>query len=98
MENDVLLKILPDILREIIGHLPRNFDSHAVIDVIDQKFPTLYSELKYRYADNERTTDAVIAQALARNDKFLKITKTGELQDSININDNATPNHCWRKE
>lgn len=98
MENDVLLKILPDILRNIISNLPRNFDSHAVIDVLDQKFPLYYSELKREYNKKpERAADSIIARTLAKSD-FLEATKTGEVQDSLNIKGNVTPNHCWRKK
>lgn len=97
---DVLLKILPDILRNVILQLSNEFDSHDVISELNKSYPSVYSELKARYTGrgDERTADSVIAQTLGRNAYSLNITKTGEVKDSENVNGNETPNHCWKKE
>ena len=85
--------------KEVLRHLPDDFDSHDFIEKYLTIFERHYVTMLMENIDNTnifRTVNATIGRFLANNQRKLNITMD-IIKNSHNVRENITENQNWRQ-
>lgn len=84
---------LDEILGDIISRLPRQFDSHQVIDLLIKRYPAVYEQLLTGYP-SVTVTHAQISQQLH---KFPHLLRKIGTRTSQNVSGEMSEAALWEK-